>query len=89
MKCDRYGAETRIRHLLAVPRVESDPWENLHAVPDSAHVLLGLQPMQRKPASAKASQENRRLGRMPDLWLERRPLSLRRHLTNQWLEPKG
>ena len=39
MKCDRCGAETRVRHLLAIPRVESDPWDNLHTVPGSAHVL--------------------------------------------------
>ena len=40
MKCDRCGAETPVRHLLAIPRVESDPPDNLHTVPDSAPVLL-------------------------------------------------
>ena len=39
MKCDRCGAETRVRHLLAIPRVASDPRANLYTVPDSAHVL--------------------------------------------------
>ena len=39
MKCDRCGAETRVRQMLAVPRVESDPWDNLHTVPDSVHAL--------------------------------------------------
>ena len=83
MKCDQCGAETRVRHLLAVPRVASDPRDNLHAVPGSGARTVGLQPMQRRPASAKATEENRRLGRLPDLRLERRPLPLRRHLTIQ------
>ena len=39
MKCDLCGAETRVRHLLAVPRVESDPWDNIYTVPASAQVL--------------------------------------------------
>ena len=50
---------------------------------------VGLQPMQWRPASAKATEENRRLGRLLDLRLERRPLPLRRILTNQRLESKG
>ena len=39
MKCDRCGAEARARNLLAIPRVESGPWDNLHSVSVSAHVL--------------------------------------------------
>ena len=32
MKCDQCGAETRVRHLLAIPCVASDPRDNLHSV---------------------------------------------------------
>ncbi len=71
MKCDRCGAETRVRQMLAVPRVESDPWDNLHTVPDSAARTVGLHSMQWSPASAKATEKNRRLGRLRDLRLER------------------
>ena len=40
MRCDQCGAEARVRHKLIIPRVESDPWDNLFIVPNSAHYFL-------------------------------------------------
>ena len=65
MRCDQCGAEARVRHKLIIPRVESDPWDNLFTVLNSAHVLGLCGRCSRSALSRAAESSNSRAAKDP------------------------